>query len=91
MNGTIALQQAHLRSGEKSHQENHPLQDLSHISENHISAFLGATSPCYLHFPTDMREAAREYLERSLACGELTPDNLVEFERIARENALLRD
>lgn len=91
MNGTMAPQQAHLQYGGEPHRENHSRQQLTHIADNHVSAFLGATSPCYLNFPTDMREAAREYLERSLACGDLTEDNLVEFERIARENAFFRD
>jgi hypothetical protein len=65
--------------------------DAHHISDEQVTAFLGSTNPCYINFPTDMREAAREYLERQMACGDLTHDHLVEFERAARVNAFLGD
>lgn len=91
MNGMCSPQQGECHYREGQHRENQPLPEMHHIAENHVSAFLGSTNPCYVNFPTDMREAAREYLERRLACGELTHDHLIEFERVARENAFFRD
>jgi hypothetical protein len=62
-----------------------------HISDEQVTAFLGSTNPCYVNFPVDMREAAREYLERQMACGDLTHSQLQEFERVATMNAFLCD
>lgn len=65
--------------------------DTHHISDEQVTAFLGATNPCYINFPTDMREAVREYLERSIANGEVTPAQLIEFQRASHVNNLLGD
>ncbi len=91
MKGMHSPQQAQAHHGDGDHVEGQHLPEILHIAESHVSAFLGATNPCYINFPTDMRDAAREYLERRLAGGDLTHDHLVEFERAARENAFFCD
>jgi hypothetical protein len=73
------------------HIEQHRLATGGTISEDHVEAFLTLNSPCYSHFPTEMREAVREYLQRQMDVGDLTREHLEEYQRRAATTILLRD
>lgn len=53
------------------------------ISDDHVTDFLTANSPSFGHFSTELRESARDFLQRQLEVGELTNDHLVEYHRAA--------
>lgn len=65
--------------------------DTSVIGENHVSAFLAVNSPCCVHFSTELRDAAREFLQRQLDGGDLTQDHLAEYQRAAGLLSFLED
>lgn len=53
------------------------------ISDDHVTDFLTANSHCYGHFSTELRESARDFLQRQLEVGDLTNDHLAEYHRAA--------
>lgn len=61
------------------------------VYDHQVEAFLTVNNPCYSHFPTEMRDAVREYLQRQMDGGDLTQEHLEEYERKAAASCLLGD